>query len=302
MKIATRKSKLALWQANHVKTWIEKNHPQLPVTLVEMITEGDQNQKDALQDIGGKFVFVKKLQIALLENQADIAVHSIKDMSCHSEKNLHLAAVCVREDARDVMISNRYKTLSELPKNAVVGTSSPRRKSILLSQRPDLNVTLLRGNVDTRIQKLDDGQYDAIIVAAAGVKRLGLLSRVAYFFPVEMMTPAIGQGAIGVECRADDEKIKKLLLPLHDASTGFCVEAERAVNRVLRGDCHTALGAHAVIVQNQLQLRAIVASEDGKKIITASHVGDRHHATQIGERVAKQLLALGAEKILSCSK
>lgn len=294
IRIATRKSKLALWQANFVKSALEKRYPELTVTLVEMITEGDRQQNVALTNIGGKSVFVKALQQALLNNEADIAVHSIKDMSVHDEKGLILGAICERADPRDAFISNRYTTIESLPHDAIIGTSSPRRTSLIKSILPNARIELLRGNVDTRLLKLDAGTYDAIILAAAGLHRLNLSARIQSYFPETFFTPAIGQGAIGIECRENNHYIRELLLFLHHAQTAHCVIAERTVNQWLGGDCHTAIGAHAKIIDNKLILSAVVGSLDGKTILRAQVSGDFSDAIKYGEIVAKDLLSQGA--------
>ncbi|EKD77713.1 MAG: hypothetical protein ACD_42C00217G0002 [uncultured bacterium] len=298
LTIATRKSKLALWQANFVKTQLEKQFPKLTITLIELSTEGDENQIDALNNIGGKSLFVKKIQAAVLQKKADMAVHSIKDMSVYDEKGLTLAAILEREDARDVFISNHYTYLSDLPANALVGTGSPRRECLIRALRPDVSIQLLRGNVDTRLQKVADGEFDAVILAAAGVKRLGMIARIQSYFSVETFTPAIGQGAIGVECREADEEIQLMLQKINHEATALCVQAERSVNRVLQGDCHSPIGAHAYLQQNQLHLHAMVGSIDGKKIINVYQVGDSKDALDIGKVAAEKLLADGAKNLL----
>jgi len=298
IRIATRKSKLALWQANFVKSALEKKYPELTVTLIEMVTEGDRQQNVPLTNIGGKSVFVKALQQALLNNEADIAVHSIKDMSVHDAKCLVLGAICERADPRDAFISNRYTTIESLPHDAIIGTSSPRRVSFIKSILPNARTELLRGNVDTRLLKLDENKYDAIILAAAGLHRLGLASRIQFYFPENSFIPAIGQGAIGVECREDNHLIRELTSFLHHAETAQCIIAERAVNQLLGGDCSTAIGAHAKIIDNKLILDAVVGSLDGKTILRAQTSGDFSEAKKCGEIVAQDLLSQGAAALI----
>lgn len=298
LRIITRKSKLALWQANFVKTTLEKKYPEYQIELIGITTEGDQQQTIPLAQIGGKANFVKALQEALLNNEADIAVHSIKDMSVHHTPHLTLAAICERADPRDAFLSNHFETIDALPKNAIVGTASPRRTCLLKSLRPDVQIKLLRGNVDTRLAKLDAGEYDAIILAAAGVARLGLSHRIRAYCSENIFTPAIGQGAIGIECRENDFKIQELLRCLHHDNTAHCVIAERAVNKILNGDCHTAIGAHAKIMQDKISLSAMVGDENGAIILRANAIGSLYHAEKIGENVANDLLSQGAKAFI----
>ncbi|OGT44948.1 MAG: hydroxymethylbilane synthase [Gammaproteobacteria bacterium RIFCSPHIGHO2_12_FULL_38_11] len=298
IRIATRKSKLALWQANFVKSALEKKHPGLIVSLIEIMTEGDKQPTIPLAQMGGKSVFVKALQNALLNNEADIAVHSIKDMSVYPTDNLILAAVCERADPRDAFISNDFMAIESLPRHAIVGTSSPRRTCLIKSLRPDIKIELLRGNVDTRLAKLDARNYDAIILAAAGLHRLDLTSRIQSYFSCDFFTPAIGQGAIGVECREDDIVMRDLLLFLNHADTAHSIVAERRVNQIVGGDCHTVIGAHAHINQDQIYLSAMVGSMDGKIILRAKAHCDLHGAIRCGENVAKDLLNQGAAQLI----
>lgn len=291
LRIATRKSPLALWQANFVKEALLKKHPNLSVELIGVVTEGDQKQEISLASVGGKGLFVKALQQKLLNNEADIAVHSIKDMSVHPVKNLILSAILKRADARDVLISNQYSSIAALPSQAIVGTASPRRSAILKSLRPDIQIQLLRGNVDTRLSKLDAGKYDAIILAAAGVERLGLGNRIREYLPEAIFTPAIGQGAIGIESRENDEKTRELVSFLHDAETGLCVMAERAVNQILNGDCHTPIGAHAKIISGQMHLSACY-EKNSEKLFRAEMTGDKNEAAQLGKKMGLELKKL----------
>jgi hydroxymethylbilane synthase len=298
LRIATRTSKLALWQANYVKTQLQQHYSQLAIELIHITTSGDKNTELPLNQIGGKALFVKELQRALLENKADIAVHSIKDMSVYPHQDLMLAAVCEREDARDVFIANQFNSVDDLAKNAVVGTASPRRQSLLLNKRPDLKIKLLRGNVPTRLQKCLNGDYDAIILAAAGIKRLNLTQHIKSYLPLHDFIPAIGQGAMGIECRRCDKDMVNLLATINHPPSQICVIAERAVNQVLGGDCHTPVGAHAIIENKKLYLNAFVGSLDGSKTLTSSQNDDIQQAQQLGEKVGQDLLNQGAKELL----
>lgn len=290
IRIATRQSKLALWQANYVKSELEKIDDHIHVELIGMTTEGDQQHNMPLSQIGGKTNFVKALQDALLKSEADIAVHSIKDMSVYPVEKLILAAICERENPFDAFISNHYTDIFLLPENAIIGTASPRRTCLVKSMRPDLKFTLLRGNIDTRIAKLDAGNYDAIILAAAGLERLGLKSRIRTYFSDDIFTPAIGQGAIGIECREDDRVMRDLLAPLHHQPTAQCVMAERAVNQVIGGDCHTAIGAHAKMIDHQMQLSAMLGDENTGHLVRERVIGSPDDAESLGRKVGKKLL------------
>ena len=298
IRIATRKSKLALWQANFIKQEIEKKYPELTVTLFEMTTEGDQQQNSSLSEIGGKSVFVKTLQNALLHHEADIAVHCVKDMSVYETDGLVLAAIGEREDPRDAFISTQFSDLNALPKQAVVGTSSPRRASLIKSFRPDLQIKLLRGNVDTRLTKLDNGEYDAIILAAAGLHRLGLSNRITAYLSDDNMTPAIGQGALGIECRESDTASLEMVQFLHHIETAHCIIAERTVNKILGGDCQAAIGAHAKIINDELHLSAVVCSLDGKIVLRAQSHNAFLDAERLGKMVADDLIAQGAKELI----
>lgn len=298
IRIATRRSKLALWQANHVKAMIEKNHPEYTVTLHEMTTEGDQQQSIPLNQIGGKGLFVKSLQQALLRNEADIAVHCIKDMSVYETPKLILGAILQRENPQDAFISPNYANIDSLPDRAIVGTASPRRSSLILSIRPDVEIKLLRGNVDTRLMKVIHGEYDAIILAAAGLIRLNLQAHIRSYLSDAFFTPAIGQGAIGIECRENDSDIRALLSTLHDDHTANCVLAERTVNRILGGDCHTAIGAHATMMNGEMHLSAMVGSLDGQTILRAEATEKNNAFAELGERVAEKLISQGAKDLI----
>ena len=298
LKIATRQSPLALWQANYVKDRLQQLYPDLTIELVPMVTKGDVILDSPLAKIGGKGLFVKELENALLTKEADIAVHSMKDVPMQFPEGLGLAVICQREDPRDAFVSHSYRTFAELPQGAVVGTSSLRRQCQLKALRPDLDIRSLRGNVGTRLSKLDNGDYDAIILASAGLIRLGLADRIASFIDVEQSLPAAGQGAVGIECRTDDAQVQALLAPLADAETTYCVLAERAMNNHLQGGCQVPIGGYAVLQQGQLYLRALVGDIDGSRIIRAEGKSAVENAEVLGVKIAEQLLAQGADKIL----
>ena len=298
LKIATRQSPLALWQANYVKDRLQQLYPDLTIELVPMVTKGDVILDSPLAKIGGKGLFVKELENALLNKEADIAVHSMKDVPMQFPEGLGLAVICQREDPRDAFVSHADRTFAELPQGAVVGTSSLRRQCQLKALRPDLDIRSLRGNVGTRLSKLDNGDYDAIILASAGLIRLGLADRIASFIDVEQSLPAAGQGAVGIECRTDDAQVQALLAPLADAETTYCVLAERAMNNHLQGGCQVPIGGYAVLQQGQLYLRALVGDIDGSRIIRAEGKSAVENAEVLGVKIAEQLLAQGADKIL----
>ncbi len=299
IRIATRKSPLAMWQAEHVADALRKAHPGLEVELLGMSTQGDKILDTPLAKIGGKGLFVKELEQRMLEGDADIAVHSMKDVPVELPDGLHLAVILEREDPRDAFVSNHHASLVALPEGARVGTSSLRRQCQLADQRPDLEIIPLRGNVNTRLKKLDDGEYDAIILAAAGLLRLGLAERIRSFIDTEHSLPAIGQGAIGIECRSDDDRINSLLAPLHHAPTATRVRAERAMNHRLEGGCQVPIGGHATLDGDQLFLRGLVGTVDGSEIVRAEITGPEADAEQLGTALAEELLAHGAAKILA---
>ncbi|WGE74654.1 hydroxymethylbilane synthase [Actinobacillus equuli] len=299
LRIATRQSPLALWQANFVKDELEKRFPELSVELVTMVTKGDIILDTPLAKIGGKGLFVKELELALLENRADIAVHSMKDVPMTFPEGLGLAVICEREDPRDAFVSNKYQNLDELPAGAVVGTSDLRRQCQLMAKYPHLEVKSLRGNVGTRLSKLDNGEYDAIILASAGLIRLGMPERIRSFIAVEQSLPAAGQGAVGIETRVNDERVLNYLASLNHHPTACCVMAERAMNTRLQGGCQVPIGGFATLNGNELTLNALVGALDGSSIIRASGVADIANAEQLGISVAEQLLAQGADKILA---
>lgn len=299
VRIATRKSALALWQAEYVKARLEHFHPGLVVELVPMSTKGDKILDTPLAKIGGKGLFVKELEQAMLEGRADIAVHSMKDVPVDFPEGLELHTICEREDPRDAFVSNQYKHISELPAGAVVGTSSLRRQCQIREARPDLVIKDLRGNVNTRLAKLDAGEYDAIILAAAGLIRLEMPERIASFVSVEESLPANGQGAVGIECRSNDARIQGLLAPLEHAETRARVLSERAMNRRLEGGCQVPIGAYAELQQDQLYLRGLVGAVDGSQILRAELTGDITNAEALGIELAEALLAQGADSILA---
>jgi hydroxymethylbilane synthase len=298
IRIATRKSALALWQAEYVKARLEQAHPGIEVTLVPMVSRGDKLLDSPLSKIGGKGLFVKELETALLENEADIAVHSMKDVPMDFPEGLNLFCICEREDPRDAFVSNSYASLDALPQGAIVGTSSLRRQTQLLALRPDLVIHFLRGNVNTRLAKLDAGEYDAIILAAAGLIRLGFGDRIAHSLSVENSLPAGGQGAVGIECRTADLELHALLGPLNHADTAARVSAERAMNKHLNGGCQVPIACYAVLEGDDLWLRGLVGAPSGERLLRAEARAPRGDALALGVSVAEQLLAQGAGEIL----
>ena len=298
IRIATRQSPLALWQAEHVAERLERAFPGLRTELVKMVTRGDKILDAPLAKVGGKGLFVKELEQGMLEGSADIAVHSMKDVPVDFPEGLHLAAILSREDPTDAFVSNRYSSLNELPANARIGTSSLRRQCQIKEKFPDAEVVPLRGNVNTRLAKLDTGDYDAIILASAGLKRLGMAGRITQSLDVNVSLPAIGQGAIGIECRTDDLEINEILSILHDSETGLCVMAERAMNARLNGGCQVPIGGFAQLQGERLFMRGLVGSPDGSVLYRAERSGDLDEAETIGRLIAEDLLAQGADKIL----
>ncbi|EXB70590.1 porphobilinogen deaminase [Acinetobacter sp. 983759] len=298
LKIATRKSPLALWQAEHIRACLQELHPGLTVELVTFVTQGDKILDTPLAKIGGKGLFVKELEAALLDGRADLAVHSMKDVPMHLPTGLSLPVICEREDPCDAFVSNRFEGFEQLPKGATVGTSSLRRKTQILKARPDLNILDLRGNVGTRLSKLDAGEYDAIILASAGLKRLGLSERIKHTLSPELSLPAVGQGALGLECRTDDQAILDLISPLQHEQTSICVRAERAFNSHLEGGCQVPIAAYATLENGQLQLEGRVGSVDGLILLSSQVSGQPEHAEQLGIELAENLLSQGAGKLL----
>ena len=299
IRIATRKSPLALWQAEFVKAELEKFNPGLTVELVPMSTKGDKILDTPLAKVGGKGLFVKELEVAMLEGRADIAVHSMKDVPMEFPSGLGLAVVCEREDPHDALVSNRYSSIDQLPDGAIVGTSSLRRQCQLKAHRPDLVIRDLRGNLGTRLSKLDEGQYDAIILAAAGLIRLEMPERIKQRIATDFILPAGGQGAVGIECRSDDQQTLQLIAPLNHAETATRVTAERAVNHRLQGGCQVPIGAFATVDGDQINIQALVGSLDGEQIIQRQIIGPKKDAAELGKFVAEQLLDAGAAQILA---
>lgn len=298
IRIATRQSPLALWQAEHVAALLVKAFPRIKTELVKMVTRGDKVLDAPLAKIGGKGLFVKELEQGMLEGSADIAVHSMKDVPIEFPEGLHLSAILVREDPTDAFVSNMYSTLNELPANAKIGTSSLRRECQLKEQFPYAEVMPLRGNVNTRLAKLDAGHYDAIILASAGLKRLAMTDRIAQSLDANTSLPAVGQGAIGIECRVDDAEINAMLRVLHDAETGLCVTAERAMNKRLNGGCQVPIAGFAQLIEGQIFMRGLVGNPDGSVLYRAESSGDSDQAEAIGIQIAEDLLAQGADKLL----
>lgn len=298
LTIATRESPLAIAQARFVENALIKHFPDLHIHLLKLTTSGDKFLDDHLFKVGGKGLFVKELEQALLDGRADVAVHSMKDVPVNLPDTLDLPVICKRHSPFDVFVSNQYENIFDLPVAAKIGTSSLRRQCQLLALRPDLNILPLRGNVQTRLEKLDRGDFDAIVLAEAGLERLQLSDRVASVFTEEMYLPAVGQGALGIECRREDDFVLQKIEVLHDAETAYCVLAERAMNQALNGGCHVPIAAYAKIQNSQLHLQGLVGSLDGKLLLKAQEMGEVYEYLQIGRRVAEQLKMQGAEKIL----
>lgn len=298
LKIATRQSPLALWQAEFIRSCLEERNADLKVELVTFVTQGDKILDTPLAKIGGKGLFVKELEAALLDGRADLAVHSMKDVPMALPEGLSLAVICEREDPFDAFVSNHYAHFNDLPQGAKVGTSSLRRKCQILKQRPDLEIIDLRGNVGTRLSKLDAGLYDAIILASAGLKRLGLSDRIRHTLPASVSLPAVGQGALGLECRENDQQVLDLIQPLLHIETSACVRAERAFNAYLEGGCQVPIAGYATLHADELHIEGRVGSVDGATLLVAELRGPVAQAEQLGEALAQQLLKLGAGELL----
>lgn len=298
LKIATRQSPLALWQAEHIRARLEALHSDLKVELVTFVTQGDKILDTPLAKIGGKGLFVKELETALLDGRADLAVHSMKDVPMALPDGLTLAVICEREDPLDAFVSNTYASFDELPQGAKVGTSSLRRKCQILKQRPDLSIIDLRGNVGTRLSKLDAGLYDAIILASAGLKRLGLGERIRHPLAVEVSLPAVGQGALGLECRETDQAVLNLILPLLHVESDICVRAERAFNAYLEGGCQVPIAGYATLNNDHLHIEGRVGSLDSATLLKAELSGPVENAEQLGIALAQKLLEQGAGDLL----
>ncbi len=299
IRIATRRSQLALWQAEHVRALLQHHHPGLEVELVGMTTQGDRVLDSPLAKIGGKGLFVKELEQGMLDGEADIAVHSMKDVPVDLPAGLHIAVVLEREDPRDAFVSTAHADLEALPQGARVGTSSLRRRCQLAERRPDLEIIDLRGNVNTRLDKLDAGDYDAIILAAAGLRRLGMEARIRQALGPELMLPAIAQGAIGIECRSDDARVHALLAPLDHPNTHTRVRAERALNARLQGGCQVPIAGHAELDHGVIVLRGLVGRPDGGEIVHGVISGRPEDAEELGVVLAEDLLSRGADRILA---
>lgn len=299
IRIATRKSALALWQAHYIKDLLLNEHPDLTIELVPMSTQGDKILDTPLAKIGGKGLFIKELEVAMLEDRADIAVHSMKDVPVQFPKAFTLAAICKREDPRDAFVSNRFASINALPQGAKVGTSSLRRQCQLKASRPDLDILDLRGNVNTRLAKLDDGQYDAIILAAAGLIRLDMHDRITdYISPTDSL-PAVGQGAVGIECREDDHALIALLQSIAHEETTLRVRAERAMNNKLQGGCQVPIAGYAELIDNQIHMKGLVGSVDGKTLLIANDTAPVSEPESLGIAIAEALLEQGAADILN---
>ena len=298
LRIATRESPLALWQAEHVAALLRQAHPGLQVELVGMTTQGDRVLDSPLAKIRGKGLFVKELEQSMLEGRTDIAVHSMKDVPVELPPGLHLPVVLEREAPWDAFVSPRYAAFEDLPTGAVLGTSSLRRQAQLQALRPDLRIVTLRGNVGTRLRRLDEGEYDAIILACAGLIRLGLAGRIRQQLGPDVCLPAIGQGAIGIECRSDDARTGALIAALDHPDTHVCVAAERALNTRLEGGCQVPIAAHATLTGDRVHLAALVGRPDGRELIRVEDSAERADAEALGTRLAEDLLARGADVIL----
>jgi hydroxymethylbilane synthase len=299
LNIATRKSPLALWQAEHIRARLLALHPTLHVNIVKFVTQGDKILDTSLSKIGGKGLFVKELEQALLDGRADLAVHSMKDLPMDLPDGLQLAAICEREDPTDAFVSNHYSSLADLPKNARLGTSSLRRASQLKHYRSDLTIVDLRGNVGTRLGKLDAGEYDAIILASAGLIRLGLAERIRERLDTTLSLPAVGQGALGLECRVGDARVAALISPLTDAKTMSCVRAERAFNHRLMGGCQVPIAGFATLTGDTLTLKGCVGSLDGQVLLKDQISGSVADSEQLGVALAERLLLAGADQLLA---
>lgn len=298
IRIATRRSALALWQASHIKLRLEQCYPDLRVELLPMVTSGDQQKTGPLQAIGGKRLFVKELEQSLLDNQADIAVHSMKDVPMDFPAGLSLAVICKRADPRDVLVANQATSLATLPAGSVIGTSSLRRTCQLRALRPDLIVQPLRGNVDTRVRLLEERKFDAIVLAAAGMMRLALTERITEYLAPDICLPAVGQGALGIECRSGDQTVLDLVQALNHLPTFQCVSAERAMNEQLQGGCQVPVAAYATLEAEQLTMHGLVGKPDGTLLLRAMVQGDAQAAVALGQQLAADLLNQGAAEIL----
>lgn len=299
LKIGTRQSLLALWQSNHIAALLREKYPDCEVVLKKIVTKGDRILDVPLAQIGGKGLFTKEIETELLDGTVDLAVHSLKDMPTILPEGLCLTAITKRANVGDAFVSNKYNSLAELPQGAVLGTSSLRRKAQLLAARPDLKIVDLRGNVDTRLRKLDEGQMDAIILAAAGLERLGHHDRIKEVISAETCIPAVGQGALAIECRSDNEEVRAMLDFLNDLPTKQATDAERAFLGLIEGGCQVPIGVHAVVKDELLEAEAIIASLDGSTILRDKISGPAQEAEALGKALGEKMLADGGQKILS---
>ena len=299
LRIATRNSPLAMWQAMHVKSLLLSHYPQLHVEIIAMTTAGDRQLTSSLATKGGKGLFIKELENALYEGKADIAVHSMKDMTVRIAQGLGIPAILARDNPCDVLISKDYPDLAAIPQGAVIGTSSLRRQALIQYLRPGIQVKVLRGNVNTRLAKLHQGEYAAIILAYAGIKRLNMLAQVRQVFTPELMLPAIGQGVIGIECHIENTRAWNLVAVLNDIETELCLRAERAMNLALEGGCQLPVAGYAILKDHHIWLRGIVASPDGQRLLCAEKIEPIIYAERLGFDVAKQLIAQGADTIIT---
>lgn len=300
IRIATRNSPLALWQANHIRTCLMQHWPHVQIDLVPMVTSGDRFLKDKLQIIGGKGMFVKELEEALLDGRADLAVHSMKDVPATFPSGLSIAVICTRDNPFDALISKTYTSLDDLPVGARIGTTSLRRQSQLLAHRPDLNMQSLRGNIQTRLSKLEAGDFDAIVLATAGLERMGLHAMITQMIDENIMLPACAQGALGIECRSDDIDMHELIAPLNHPVSALCVHTERRVNAMLGGNCHVPIAVYCTSeTDSQLLLRARVATADGDIMIHDTQRGHQDDAMILAEQCAQTLLENGAATLLA---
>lgn len=297
--IGTRQSLLALWQSNQIASLLRKQYPDCQVTLKKIVTKGDRILDVPLAQIGGKGLFTKEIETELLDGTVDLAVHSLKDMPTVLPEGLCLTAITTRANVGDAFVSNKYASFSELPQGAVLGTSSLRRKAQLLAVRPDLKIVDLRGNVDTRLRKLDEGQMDAIILAAAGLERLGHADRIREIIPTTVCLPAVGQGALAIECRSDNKEVREMLAFLNDLPTKQATDAERAFLGLIEGGCQVPIGVHAEIENDNVKIEAVIASLDGSKVLRNNITGPAANAADLGRKLGQQMLAEGGEQILA---
>lgn len=297
--IGTRQSLLALWQSNHIASLLRKQYPDCQVTLKKIVTKGDRILDVPLAQIGGKGLFTKEIETELLDGTVDLAVHSLKDMPTVLPEGLCLTAITTRANVGDAFVSNQYASFSELPQGAVLGTSSLRRKAQLLAVRPDLKIVDLRGNVDTRLRKLDEGQMDAIILAAAGLERLGHADRIREIIPTTVCLPAVGQGALAIECRSDNKEVRDMLAFLNDLPTKQATDAERAFLGLIEGGCQVPIGVHAEVENDNVKIEAVIASLDGSKVLRNNITGPAANAADLGRKLGQKMLAEGGEQILA---